>query len=305
MDKSQDMIAPYIDTDPDIEARHAEASRIRKAMGIYGRGGQSGRGAWKFAPVHAQAIFETCFGMAWAGPLLSLKERELIVITALAAQTLDDEVVWHVRSALNLGWTREELIEALTTLSPYIGLPRTNHAFKSALKAFEIWDRENGVEPQKYSGDESDDAEAEAAGDQILSQIDRQPDAKERIRKAFEVRQKLGIYGTGGQGRDGFFTISPAHNQVILEWCFGMIWNQPLLDIKTKELLVIAASTVNQCENELEWHVRSALNAGLTRDQIIEAIAQCSPYIGLSKTNQGLRAAKRALDELDGAGDKA
>ena len=304
MNESKDMIAPYINTDPDIAARHEEATRIRKSMGIYGRGGQSGRGAWKFAPVHAQAIFESCFGMAWAGPLLTLKERELIVITALAAQTLDDEVVWHVRSALNLGWTREEIIEALTTLSPYIGLPRTNHAFKSALKAFEIVDRENGVEPEKFSGNDQTDAEAEAAGDQIASQIDPHPDGKERIRKAFEVRQKMGIYGTGGQGRDGFFTISPAHNQVILEYCFGLIWNQPLLDMKTKELLVIAASTANQCENELEWHVRSALNAGLTRDQIVEAITQCSPYIGLSKTNQGLRAAKRAFDELDGAGER-
>ena len=303
MNESKDMIAPYINTDPDIAARHEEATRIRKSMGIYGRGGQSGRGAWKFAPVHAQAIFESCFGMAWAGPLLTLKERELIVITALAAQTLDDEVVWHVRSALNLGWTREEIIEALTTLSPYIGLPRTNHAFKSALKAFEIVDRENGVEPEKFSGDTPDDSAAEAAGDQIISQIDSQPDGKERIRKAFEVRQKMGIYGMGGQGRDGFFTISPAHNQAILEYCFGLIWNQPLLDMKTKELLVIAASTANQCENELEWHVRSALNAGLTRDQIVEAITQCSPYIGLSKTNQGLRAAKRAFEELD-AGER-
>ena len=92
---------------------------------------------------------------------------------------------------------------------------------------------------------------------------------------------------------------SPTHAQVIFEYCFGMVWNQSLLDLRTKELIVIAASTANQCENELEWHVRSALNAGLNRDEILEAITQCSPYIGLSKTNQGLRAAKKAFDSLD------
>ena len=143
-------------------------------------------------------------------------------------------------------------------------------------------------------------AEAEAAGDRIVSQIDLHPDVKERISKAFEVRQRIGIYGAGGQAHDGFYTISSAHNQAIFEYCFGMIWNQPLLDMKTKELIVIAASTANQCDNELEWHVRSALNAGLTRDEIVEAITQCSPYIGLSKTNQGLRAAKKAFEALDG-----
>ncbi len=303
MDETQDQIMPFIDHDPDVAARTERAHEIRKAMGIYGRGGQSGRGFWKFAPVHAQAIFEYCFGMAWAGPLLTLKQREVIVISALAAQVLDSEVEWHVRSALNLGWTRDEIIEVLTTLSPYIGLPKTNHAFKAALKAFEKADRDAGVEPEKYAGEDPGDAEAEAAGDQITSQIDLHPDVKERIQKAFEVRQKIGIYGTGGQGRDGFFTISPSHDQAILEYCFGMIWNLPLLDMKTKELIVIAASTANQCENELEWHVRGALNAGLSREEIIEAITQCSPYLGLSRTNQGLRAAKRAFDELEGRKD--
>ena len=51
---------------------------------------------------------------------------------------------------------------------------------------------------------------------------------------------------------------------------------------------------------ELEWHVRSALNLGLTQDEIIEAIVQCSPYVGLPKTNHALRAAKRAFDKAEG-----
>ncbi|MFC1492222.1 carboxymuconolactone decarboxylase family protein [Nitrospinota bacterium] len=306
MDETKDRLTDHIDHDPDVEARIERALEIRKAMGIYGRGGQSERGFWKFAPVHAQAIFEYCFGIVWAQPLLDLKQREVIVISVLAAQQLDGEVEWHVRSALNLGLTREEIVEVLTQLSPYIGLPKTNHAFKAAVKAFESVDREKGIEPEKPSEDDPRDAEAEAAGDRIISQVDLHPDVKDRIRKAFEVRQKLGIYGTGGQGGHGIYDLSPAHNQAIFEYCFGMVWNQPLLDIKTRELIVIAASTANQCHNELDQHVRSGLNAGLTRDEIIEAIAQCSPYIGLSKTNEGLRAAREAFERLDAqAGQKA
>ena len=300
MDEVKDQVAPFIDQDPDVEARISKALEIRKAMGIYGRGGQSGRGFWKFAPTHAQAIFEYCFGIVWAQPLLDLKQREIIVISALAAHNLIDEVEWHIRSGMNLGLTRDEIIEVLTTLSPYIGLPRTNHALKAALSAFEKADRENGIEPEESPEEDPRDVEAEAAGDRIASQVNMHPDVKDRIDKAFAVRQRIGIYGSGGQGNDGFYTISKAHNQAIFEYCFGMIWNQPLLDMKTKELIVIAASTANQCDNELEWHVRSALNTGLTRDEIVEAITQCSPYIGFSKTNQGLRAAKKAFEALDG-----
>jgi len=299
MDESKDQILPFVDSDPNVKERIDRAIDIRKSMGIYGKGGQSERGAWNFSPTHAQVIFEYCFGMVWGQPNLSLKEKEIIVISALAAQQLDEEVEWHVQSALNLGLESDEIIEVIAQLSPYIGLPKTNHAFKSMLRAF----KKVGISKYDDIGDNSkatqDQLEAEKAGDRLLSQVDLNPNVKERIDKAISVRQKIGIYGTGGQGHDGFYTISPAHNQVIFEYCFGMVWNQSLLDLRTRELIVIAASTANQCDNELEWHVRSALNADLSREEIIEAITQCSPYIGLSKTNQGLRAAKKAFDSLD------
>lgn len=295
MDETQDRIVAHIDHGPDGEARIRRAIEVRKAMGIFGRGGQDERGFWRFAPAHAQAMFEYCYGIVWGQPLLDLKQRVVVTLSALAAFQLDDEVEWHVRAALNLGWTREEIVEMLTQLSPYIGIPRANRAFKAALGGFEKAGCGFGKPPEDPRG-----AEAEEAGDRLLSQVDLHPDVKGRIRKAFEVRHRIGIYGTGGQADDGLYRISPAHNQAILESCFGMAWNTPLLDMKTRELIVIAASAANQCENELEWHVRSALNAGLTRGEIVEAIAQCSPYIGLSKTNQGIRAAKRAFEALDG-----
>jgi 4-carboxymuconolactone decarboxylase len=43
--------------------------------------------------------------------------------------------------------------------------------------------------------------------------------------------------------------------------------------------------------------VRGALNRGATREEIVETITQCAPYIGFPKTNHALRAAKRILDQ--------
>jgi len=39
-----------------------------------------------------------------------------------------------------------------------------------------------------------------------------------------------------------------------------------------KELIAIGISIVINCESCLEWHIKQALDAGLTKNQIIEAI---------------------------------
>jgi 4-carboxymuconolactone decarboxylase len=120
-----------------------------------------------------------------------------------------------------------------------------------------------------------------------------------RLEKAKEVRDRMGIYGKGGQASEEFYGISPTHTQGIFEWCFGMVWAQPLLDLKTREIVVISTMAAQDLPDELEWHVRSALNLGLTQEELIEVIVQCSPYIGLPKTNHALMAAKRAFKKAD------
>jgi len=39
-----------------------------------------------------------------------------------------------------------------------------------------------------------------------------------------------------------------------------------------KELIAIGISIVINCESCLEWHIKQALDAGITKEQIIEAI---------------------------------
>jgi 4-carboxymuconolactone decarboxylase len=134
--------------------------------------------------------------------------------------------------------------------------------------------------------------------DRNVAHVDHSPDGEARIRRAIKVRKALGIFGRDGQDGRGFWRFAPVHAQAMFEYCYGIAWGQPLLDLKQRAAVVISALAAQQLDNELEWHVRNALNAGLTRGEIVEAIAQCSPHIGLSKTNQGLRAAKRAFEAL-------
>ena len=121
----------------------------------------------------------------------------------------------------------------------------------------------------------------------------------ERIEKAMEIRGKLGIYNPDGSSKNNWAELSPAYAQSIIEYCFGMIWNQPLLDLKTREIIVIVTGATQNIPQVVEDHTMGALNVGLTRDEIIEVIVQCSPYIGLPKTNHALKAAKKAFERMD------
>ena len=106
-------------------------------------------------------------------------------------------------------------------------------------------------------------------------------------------------------GKDGLKTwdelnaICPTHAQAIHEYCFGTIWDRPHLDLKTRELIVIAAAMASDCPNEVALHARGALNRGAKREEIIETILQCAPYVGFPKTNHALKAAKDVFDRWE------
>jgi len=49
-------------------------------------------------------------------------------------------------------------------------------------------------------------------------------------------------------------------------------YSDAALEKKYKELIAVGISVVIDCESCLEWHIREALEAGATKDQILETI---------------------------------
>ena len=111
----------------------------------------------------------------------------------------------------------------------------------------------------------------------------------------------MGIYGPGGQVSADFYEISSVHTQGLMEWCFGMVWSDETLEPKIKEVAVLAAMVAQDLPSEIEWHVKSGLNLGLTRKEIIALIVQCTPYCGFPKVNHALHAAMKAFKSVDEA----
>ncbi|MFI5613186.1 carboxymuconolactone decarboxylase family protein [Amycolatopsis sp. NPDC051903] len=80
------------------------------------------------APFFEVAV-EHVWGGVWNRPGLDLKYRSLVVVSVLAGiGGHDEELKTHLRGALNLGWTVEELFEALLQTSGYTGFSAAHEA---------------------------------------------------------------------------------------------------------------------------------------------------------------------------------
>ena len=74
----------------------------------------------------------------YADQTLSSKTRELCVISIIAAQGgLDKPLEVHIRTALNQGVTKEEIVAVLETVATYAGMPKSISALMIAKKVFE------------------------------------------------------------------------------------------------------------------------------------------------------------------------
>jgi len=99
----------------------------------------------KVAPDMKDMVRDFAFGEIYARPGLDLKSRQLVTVAALAAMgNTSTEFRAHVHGAMNVGWTREELVEALMQIAVYAGFPAAIHALLAAGEVFEEREKTEG-----------------------------------------------------------------------------------------------------------------------------------------------------------------
>ena len=111
------------------DARPSGAS-IRQRVFGEANGQPTAPGDPFLAPFFETAV-EHVWGGVWNRPGLELKYRSLVVVSVLAATGhANEELKTHLRGALNLGWTADELREALLQISGYAGFPAAHEALR-------------------------------------------------------------------------------------------------------------------------------------------------------------------------------
>ena len=81
------------------------------------------------------------WGEIWSRPGLPKKTRSLLTLGLLVALNRGEEFRMHVKAALSIGVTREEIQELLLQSAIYCGVPAANAAFHAAEEVFESFDR--------------------------------------------------------------------------------------------------------------------------------------------------------------------
>ncbi len=90
--------------------------------------------------------------------------------------------------------------------------------------------------------------------------------------------------------------IAPDFAKLLIEFPFGDIYSRPGLDLKTRELAVVAALTaLGNAAPQLKVHIHGALNVGAFREEVVEVIMQMAVYAGFPAALNGLFAAKEVF----------
>lgn len=89
------------------------------------------------APDFARHLTEFAFGEIYAREG-DLKHREIVAVASLATMGgCDPQLETHVHGALNVGLTKDEIVEVVMTLIPYIGFPKALNAMAVVKRVME------------------------------------------------------------------------------------------------------------------------------------------------------------------------
>ncbi len=92
-----------------------------------------------------------------------------------------------------------------------------------------------------------------------------------------------------------------ADNNKIIKRIFNLDTNAfqaGALDIKTKELLGLVASTVLRCDDCIKYHLESSFKEGLTKEEVVEALS-IATLVGGTIVIPHLRRAYEFWDALE------
>jgi alkylhydroperoxidase/carboxymuconolactone decarboxylase family protein YurZ len=91
----------------------------------------------ELAPDLEDMLNEVVFGRVWTRPGLELRMRSAITIASLMAMQRLPQLKAHIANGLNAGLTKKEIIEILTHVAFYAGVPTAVNAFQLAKEVFQ------------------------------------------------------------------------------------------------------------------------------------------------------------------------
>ena len=196
---------------------------------------------------------------------ISRRDQHLVTLAVLTTYQSEELLAKNVQGALHDGVTPLEIRETEYHLAPYIGFAKVSEAMKTVNQVF----RKNGIRLPLPDQGTTTDANRFDKG--LAFQVGTYGDRINKMRAATPKNQK--------------------HLQDDLSaFCFGDIYTRGTLDLKTREMITIAAiGALGTGDPQFKSHVRGTLAAGASQDEVIGVLTTMNPYIGFPRTLNLLR----------------
>lgn len=121
-------------------------------------------------------------------------------------------------------------------------------------------------------------------------------EATEAWQRGQELRHAaLGQYG---EERTRLFqSFHPELMRYPIEFVWGTVLARPGLDMKTREMLTLAIAIATGKLREVRSHTRGYLNAGGTKEEIVEILIQIAAYCGFPTYIEGVYGVLEVFEE--------
>ena len=96
---------------------------------------------------------------------------------------------------------------------------------------------------------------------------------------------------------DALADIAPDLRKMIVEFAYGDVYSRDGLGKKKRALVVITAVVTQGAAPQTKTHITRGLHAGLTPEEIVEAVLQLVPYIGFPRVQNALTIAQEIFRE--------
>ncbi len=224
-------------------------------------GKPSGPVQQRIAPGLATLTDDVLFGDVWRRPDLSPRDRSLVTISVLIATGKPAQLRGHLGRALDNGVQPSEASGLLAHLAIYCGWP-------SAVSALEIYE-------QVYTARKVDTAALRT------------------------MTPRLSARGSDTAGatavNDELSAVAPKFVQLTNEVVFDDLWRRSDLSVRDRSLVTITALAAMGDDGELAPYLNRAIDSGLTRAQIAEALTHLAFYAGWPKATRAIAMVSKSL----------
>lgn len=226
------------------------------------------------APAIMRTLYtEAAFGAVWDRPGLAIEDRMICALAALGSIRAPASTRRYVGGALDLGMSAEAISEVFIQIGIYAGFALSEEAIATANEVFVA--RGLAV-PEDPIRDDSLETLTNR-GRSLMNQLHG-----ERASKGYAAPDN---------------TVTKALYPLAIQYGYGEIWFRPGIDLRQRALAAVAAFTALKMDWQIAKFGQAALNMGLSKTEVIEAVIQTAPISGFAPALNALNGLSEAFSD--------